>query len=357
MNKPTRRQFIKATSLLVAVPYVSRGAERKPRIRIGQIGTGHGHAQGKMNVYRASKDFEVVGLAEPDPNRRRRLASHSSYRDIPLMTTEQLLNQKGLQAVAVETEVKDLLKHAELCLDAGKHIHLDKPAGSHFPTFQRLMKKADQARLTVQLGYMYRYNPAVLFLMDCLKKGWLGEPFALHAVMGKVISAQERRTIDGFTGGIMFELGCHVLDLAVGILGKPDSVSAFPRQTTRQGQDTLNDNMLAVLEYPKATASIRAAAVEVDGFARRHLVVCGTGGTCHIQPLDRPAIRLALNTNRGKYRKGYQDIPFEPPYKRYVGDAIDLARIIRGEKPNDFPSSHELDVQETVLRASGMPTN
>jgi hypothetical protein len=65
------------------------------------------------------------------------------------------------------------------------------------------------------------------------------------------------------------------------------------------------DNMLAVFEYPEATATIRSSAVEVEGFARRHFVVCGTEGTFHIQPLDNPAARVAFASAHGKYSKGY----------------------------------------------------
>ena len=34
------------------------------KIKIGQIGVGHAHASGKMRVYRASKEFEIVGVVE-----------------------------------------------------------------------------------------------------------------------------------------------------------------------------------------------------------------------------------------------------------------------------------------------------
>jgi predicted dehydrogenase len=114
------------------------------------------------------------------------------------------------------------------------------------------------------------------------------------------------------------------------------------------------DNMLAVFEYPRATATIKSSAMEVDGGERRHLVVCGVEGTFHIQPLDNPSARVALSKPRGTYRRGYQDIAF-PKYTRYVDDAADMARILRGEKPTDFPYSHDLMVQTAVLQASGLP--
>ncbi|MFO0942752.1 MAG: hypothetical protein U0930_18595 [Pirellulales bacterium] len=37
----------------------------KKRLKVGQIGTAHGHAS-KISVYRKSSDYEVVGIVEPD---------------------------------------------------------------------------------------------------------------------------------------------------------------------------------------------------------------------------------------------------------------------------------------------------
>jgi hypothetical protein len=61
-----------------------------------------------------------------------------------------------------------------------------------------------------------------------------------------------------------------------------------------------------------------------------------------------------LSRPRGEYRARYQDIAF-PKYKRYVADAADMARVIRGEKPSDFSYQHDLAVQRTLLQACGMP--
>src|SRR5262249_27425633 len=116
----------------------------------------------------------------------------------------------------------------------------------------------------------------------------------------------------------------------------------------------LTDNMLAVFEYPKALATVKSSAVEVEGFDRRHLVVCGTEGTFHIQPLDNPSARVALSTPRGEFRKSYQEVRF-PKFERYVADAADMARVIRGEKESDFSYDHDLSVQESLFRACGLP--
>lgn len=322
------------------------------RIKYGQIGVGHAHAN-KMRVFRRSPDYEVVGVAEQDPELRRRAQQSDVYADLQWMTVEQLLNVPGPLVIGIETQVKDLLDNAERCIAAGRHIHLDKPAGESFPQFRRILDEAARRHLVVQMGYMYRYNPAIVLMRQFLENGWLGEPFEVHAVMSKLVGAEARKRFAEYAGGAMFELGCHLIDLIVGVLGAPGSVHAFPRHSSAAGDDLL-DNMLAVLEYDSATASVRSSVNEVEGFARRHFVVCGSEGTFHIQPLDSPRARVALRTARGKYQRGYQEIEF-PKYTRYVDDAADLARIIRNERDADFSYEHDLAVQKAVLLASGLP--
>jgi predicted dehydrogenase len=330
------------------------GAPARKRIKIGQIGVGHAHAA-KLGVFRRSDDYEVVGIVEPDPALRKRFADAAPFRGLPWLTQEQLLGMADVQAVLVETRVRDLLKTAEACVAAGKHVHLDKPAGESLPAFRRLLDAAARQKLLVQMGYMYRYNPGVVLLRRFLKDGWLGEVFEVHAVMSKVVPPDARRELAEYPGGILFELGCHVIDLVVGVLGRPLQVHPFPRRVSRL-DDKLMDNMLAVLTYPRATATVKSSALEVEGFERRHLVVCGTEGTFHIQPLDNPAARVALAAARGEYRQGYQEVRF-PKYERYVDDAADMARILRGEKETAFPPAHDLAVQETLLKACGLPVD
>ena len=59
------------------------------------------------------------------------------------------------------------------------------------------------------------------------------------------------------------------------------------------------------------------------------------------------------STTHGEYNKGTHEVTF-PKFSRYIADAADMARIIRGEKETDFPYAHDLTVQQTVLQASGV---
>ena len=351
MNAFTRRNFLRVAAVLPLAAYAQSGA-RPPRIRIGQIGTGHAHADGKMATIRQSADFELVGAVEPDPVRRARAERSKVYAGVPWMTEEQLLNAPGLQVVAVETEVKDLLPVAARCLAAGKHVHLDKAPGESLSPFQRLLDDATRRKLTVQLGYMFRYNPAFQLCYQLVRDGALGEVFEIDTAMSKQLDAAARALLLPYRGGAMFELGCHVIDSVVTVLGRPQQVTAHNGSVAGDG---FADNQLAVLEYPKATVTVRSALTEVEGGVRRQFVVVGTKGTFDIRPLEPPSARLALDTARGEWKRGYQDVTFPRPAGRYDGDFADLARVIRGEKALAFTPEHDLAVQETVLLASGMP--
>jgi predicted dehydrogenase len=360
MTSIHRRQAINKLGGAVAASTVAgflscasaKDGSAKSKIKIGQIGVGHGHAN-KLSVYRASSDYEVVGVVERDETLRKRVEASEPFRNVPWMTQEQLLNVPGLQAVLVESRVSDLLSLAEACVDAGKHVHLDKPAGVSLPHYKRILDKAAEKKLFIQMGYMYRYNPAIQLLKDFIRKGWLGDIFEVHTVMSKVVDPASRRELAEFSGGIMLELGCHIIDLVITVLGKPTSVTPYSQNVATSG-DNLTDNRLSVLEFPRAIATVKSSAVEVDGFERRHFVVCGTKGTFHIQPLDNPSARVTLDQPRAGYQKGYQELTF-PKFARYIADAADMASVLRGEKGSDYSSEHDFLVQSTVLQSCGMP--
>ncbi len=351
-----RRAFLKATAAgsaigLASVLRADPGAAG--RIKVGQIGTKHAHATGQLETCRKLNDlYEVVGVVEPDESRRLQLENQRAYQGVEWLSEEQLLNTDGLQLVAIETEVKDLLATAQRCVDAEKHIHLDKPAGESLAALERLLRTAESKSLTVQMGYMFRYNPAFQFLFQAVRAGWLGQVFEVHGVMSKMVDDPTRHQLAEYRGGSMFELGCHLIDPLLHLIGRPDNVTAFNRQT-RPDKDSLLDNTLAVFEYPRATATIRSAVVEVDGSGRRQFVVCGDKGTIVIHPLEPPRLELTLAEAVGDYPKGRQvvDLPSSPG--RYHGAWADLARAIRGETEFAFARQHNLDVQRAILVASG----
>ena len=128
-TSPTRRDFLRTCPHLVAgaslavgltshIPFAQAqpGATKRPPIKVGQIGVQHAHAS-KLSVYRASSDYEVVGVVEPDADAWGRAQKQAAFRDLPRMTEEQLLAVPGMDAVLVESQVRDLIAIAQRCID------------------------------------------------------------------------------------------------------------------------------------------------------------------------------------------------------------------------------------------------
>jgi len=120
-----RRKFLQNAGQFTGVGFIAaslmnnsktQAARSTKRIKVGQIGTTHAHAAGKMATLRKlSEDYEVVGIVEPNPERERRLKNHSAYRGLKWVSEEQLLNTRGLQAVAVETDIPELVATGMRC--------------------------------------------------------------------------------------------------------------------------------------------------------------------------------------------------------------------------------------------------
>jgi predicted dehydrogenase len=364
MSKTTptssRRTFVgnlaAGTATACLFPHIT-GAAQGGKIRIGQIGTKHAHGSGKMSTMRKLSDsFEVVGVVEPDRAQREAMAATEAYRDLLWMNVEQLLNTDGLAAVAVESTVENLVPSAMKCVQAGMHVHLDKPAGPSMSECRRLHAEADRRGVTIQMGYMLRYNPAFTLLFQMVRDGWLGPLTELTAMMGKQGSDAMRNELARFSGGGMFELSCHVIDAMVTVLGKPDRVTAHNRRTHPE-KDSFADNQIAVFDYPNLVATVRCNHLDPFGFPRRHFHVVGQQGTFQINPLEPPSVRLALDRDRGTFKKGFQDVVLPKTSGRYDDEFLDLARVVRGEKELAWDSQHDLAVHEAVLLGSGMPVD
>lgn len=353
-----RRQFLTRTGAacagMLAFPHVAKPAA-KERIKIGQIGTRHAHAVGKLQTIRQLNEiYELVGVVEPDLKRRSEAEQTNAFKGVRWLAEEELLNTPGLKAVAVETEVEELASTALRCIRAGLHIHLDKPGGTSLSTCRELHAEANQRGLTIQMGYMFRYNPGFAFAFRALREGWLGQISELGGMIGKKADPEMRLHLSRFAGGGMFELGCHLIDCMVTVLGKPTKVTAVS-QRTQPNNDAFADNQLAVFEYPNVIATIRCNHLDPLGFARREFRVTGDNGTVEIGPLEPPKVRLGLAAPRGGFNQGYQPVEMKRAAGRYDGEFVDLAAVIRGEKKLAWDSEHDLVVMELVLRGSGMP--
>ena len=325
------------------------------KIKIGQIGIGHNHGEPKMQAVRKFPElFEVIGYAEENGRWVEKRGENDGYRGLERMSVEALI--ANCDALLIESDVWDLTKYARMCVDAGKHIHMDKPASGTLEEYKYVLDTAKAKNLVVQLGYMYRYNPAVQKCLEMVRSGALGTVYSINAEMSTFHPVDYKKWLTNFGGGIMYILGSHLVDLIVYMMGEPERITPYLKRTGMDGVD-FEDNNLAVLEYGSALARIYVSSVEVNGFGRRQLMVSGSRGTVNICPLERPITMTYSDTSITN--QTYEDVKVTVPFEdhtalgRYDEMMRDFYDYIMGAKENPFTYEHDYLVQKVLSEIVG----
>jgi predicted dehydrogenase len=327
-----RRAFLASAMVAAAQP---------SRIRIGFLGSTHPHGPEKLRQMHESTEWELVGLAEKDAE----AAEAARRKGVRVVSRKELLGDRSIQAIAVESDVGDHAADALDALEAGKHVHLEKAPSADLASFRKIVDLAGKKGLLLQMGYMWRYNPAITAAMDAARQRQLGDVYLMRGSIHTQLDAKTRMGSAKFSGGQMFELAGHLIDPMVRLLGRPSKVTPYLQ---KQGSfdDGMPDNTVAVFEWPRALGVIMSAALQPGASQHRTFEILGTKGTAVVRPIEPPALLLDL--------PGAKSTPPMPPYKRYVDDFRDLAAAIREGRKLRWTPAEDVAVQETLLLASGM---
>lgn len=327
------------------------------KIRIAQIGTSNNsHGNDIFGTLRRFSDlFEVVGYALPENEREKFPNRMPIFEGVKEMTVEEILNDPTIEAVAVETEEIYLTKYALMVAKSGKHMHMEKPGSPDLAAFEELVKTVKENGTVFHIGYMYRYNPNVIDLMKQVKNGEIGDIISVEAQMNCTHPEEVRRWLGAFPGGMLYFLGCHLIDLILQIQGEPENVVPFSR-SSGLGDGLGDDFGMAVFEYKNGVSFAKTTAVEFGGFARRQLVVSGGRKTVEIKPLEWYEEKGIFSGKTEYSVDGWHDSGVASRtenYGRYDAMMQSFARMVRGEIANPYTYDYELTLYKTLLRACG----
>lgn len=334
------------------------------KIRIGQIGISHEHASAKMTTLRQLPEvFEIVGVVDDRASAAAKFPNGdlTPYHGLPWMTEAELFAIPDLHAVIVETPNLDLVPAALRCLDRQLPIHMDKPGGEDLALFSHLRRSCEAQNLAFQMGYMLRSNPALRWVLQAVRQNWLGEILEIQADMSHDYGGPAYQDYLGqFRGGIMFNLGCHLIDFVVAMMGRPRNVTPI-LQSTPDCSSHIKNNCTAILEYAHATVTLRACSKVVDGLRRRRFKLCGSNGSVELCPMERfdgqpLRMELVLKDAISDFAAGTHVVEFGPVRDRYEVQLLELAKIIRGQISNPYTADHDCLVQEVLLAAAGYTT-
>ena len=332
------------------------------KIRIAQIGVCHEHAAGKINTLkRLPEYFEIAGVVDDNSfSRTPKLAGGdlTPYAGLKFLTLEEALNDPTIEAVTVEVPNNDLVPMAIRCMERNWPMHLDKPAGEDPALYRKLLDGCRERNLPLQMGFMFRGNPAFRFCIEAIRSKLIGEVFEIEADMNHCYGGEEYQEYIGkFSGGIMYNLGCHLIDFVAAAMGRPEAVTPFLKSAPGD-RDSIRNNCMAVLEYPHAIVTLRTCSRTPGNIEKRRIRIAGTGGVIEFSPVERfdgkpVEVMLLLAKDANGFPAGTHTLRFPPQADRYEEQLIELAKMIRGEMKNPYSYEHDYLVEEITLAASG----
>ncbi|WP_442890439.1 Gfo/Idh/MocA family protein [Congregicoccus parvus] len=207
-------------------------------IGAGAIGLHH------IEGYKQHPAARVVALAETSPERGREAADKYG---IPEVVTDyrDLLQREDIQVFSIA--LPNYL-HAPVsieALEAGKHVMLDKPMATNAADAARIVALAEEKKLHFMVGQNMRFNGAAQAVRKLVREGALGEVYHAKAVWQR--RAGIPRLGSWFTqtkfagGGATYDIGVHVLDLALHLMDDFDAVSVSGQTFAKFGPRGLGE--------------------------------------------------------------------------------------------------------------------
>ena len=354
---PKKSSVDAVTSATPVIPW--KPFKDAKKVRVVQWGMRHEHADGKFkSVRKLPDDYELVGivddLSSKTPAERR---NFKLYDGVPRLTPEQVWADKSIQCVFVEVTNDDLPGVAWQCAKHGLAMHMDKPAGQKFAQYEALVKFCKARGIPLQMGYMFRVNPAIRFCQKIVKEGWLGEIINGEADMDHNYgSAAYPDYIASFKGGQMYNLGCHLVDFILPMMPGMPTRAHFVKMPAPGDPENSATHCVSVIEWPRATVMLRTT--RKAACCSRLLRIQGTKGAVDLRPIERfdgkpTTLELRLAHDVPGYKKGTHVVDCGIQKDRYADQLKELADIVRGITPNPDLYDHDIAVHKVTLMASG----
>ncbi|MBE6700349.1 MAG: Gfo/Idh/MocA family oxidoreductase [Ruminococcaceae bacterium] len=326
---------------------------RKIKVALIGLNANSHSAQIFTSVRKQSDIFEVVGYSLPEGEGVKYPKKLKALEGLQELSLNEVLEREDIEAVILETDEEHLTRYATLFIKNGKHVHMEKPGGCDLSEFEKLTSLVKECGKVFHIGYMYRYNPFVKEVISRAVSGELGEILSVEAQMNCAHPDSIRRWLNNFKGGMMFFLGCHLIDIVLQIQGEPKNIIPLNKCTDEEiGSE---DFGMAIMEYEKGVSFVKTSACELGGFARRQLVVTGTKATVELKPFEMFCEgKTNLYTAKTEYTSSEwgnmgESVNSEP-FDRYDDMMRAFYKMVIGKIKNPYTPDYELSLYKNILK-------
>lgn len=274
------------------------------------------------------------------------LAALAERHGIPRTTTDwrELAADSGIDAVVIATPNALHAPQAIACLEAGKHVLVEKPMSRTLEEAQAMNEAARASGARLMVAHCWRFHDQVRALRHRIERGELGEitktrGYGVHAGWGPSGWFTDRELAGG---GALLDMGVHAIDTVRFLLGDPVPAGVCARITTRYGSYQVDDDGVLLIGWSNGTSSL----VE-SGWWHPHLAgleadteVYGTAGYARIWDFTEGP-------------EGYEHCA-QPMYSAQMAEFIDAVSEGRQPSPSGEDGAVVMDVVEQAYRSAGL---
>jgi predicted dehydrogenase len=310
----------------------------RPRIAIVGLGMAvTPHAQSYQDL---ADRVDVAYAFSPSAERRRAFAERFPF---PLAESlEQILTDDSIDAVSLLTPPNTHLELTRRCVEAGKHVLLEKPLEITWGRSGELVEICRKSGAKLGVVLQHRFRPSGLRLREVLESGALGRIIGASASVLNwrpqiYYDEPGRGTKARDGGGVLLTQGIHTLDLFISLVDLPVEVFAYVDTSPVHRMET-EDIVAAGLRFDNgALGTINATTAAYPGYPEEISLICehGTakviGTSLEIRYHDGK--EESLKAEEGQGGTGADPMAFPPDYHRaLIADfleAIDTDRAPR----------------------------
>lgn len=290
----------------------------------GSMGKTHAYAIAALPYYYHPLPFraQVAGVCTTDAERSAQIAEEYGFaRGYP--NAAALINDPNIDAVSICTPNYLHFSQITACLEAGKSVYCEKPLCITAEQAWQVAKLAKERGLTCQTVFQNRFLGAVMRAKELIDAGRLGRiltfRFAyLHASCTdpeKAAGWKQDREICG--GGVLFDLGSHVLDLCTHLCGAVCAIGGvsqigFPIRKGRSGEEwktNADEAFYMTLRMQNgAVGSVEASKLATGSMDELTFSIHGERGALRFSLMD-PHYLAFFDRSRQEIEEGFVRIP------------------------------------------------
>jgi scyllo-inositol 2-dehydrogenase (NADP+) len=224
-------------------------------VNVGVIGFGLGGRVFHAPIIRAVPGLQLAAIVERSGN-----SASAIYPGVKVVrSVDDLLAIDSIELVVVTTPNTTHLELARKCLEAGRHVVVDKPFAPTSDEAEQMVHIAKKAGRLITVYQNRRWDGDFLTLRNVIGQRSLGRLVMLESHMERwrpTLNAEAWRELPTSGSGLWFDLGPHMLDQAFVLFGPPQSLTAELR-ADRDGA-VVDDGFDVILHYPRLRVLLRS---------------------------------------------------------------------------------------------------